>query len=90
MSIALVEKLCKYYGESQNAVRALDGVSLSVEQNEFAAVVGTSGKRKVNSHYERYKAVHFAGRECSLRAVSIGVEAGMFEFEKSSVFRVMI
>lgn len=63
MSIALVEKLCKYYGESQNAVRALDRVSLSVEQNEFAAVVGTSGKRKVNSHYERYKAVHFAGRE---------------------------
>lgn len=38
--------LCKFYGEGENMVRALDGVSISVEEGEFAAVVGTSGSGK--------------------------------------------
>ena len=38
--------LKKYYGTEPNITRALDGVSFSVEQGEFVAVVGTSGSGK--------------------------------------------
>ena len=38
--------LRNYYGPGANQVRALDGVSLSVRQGEFVAVVGTSGSGK--------------------------------------------
>lgn len=43
MSILVTENLKKYYGTEPNIVRALDGVSLSVEEGEFVAIVGTSG-----------------------------------------------
>ncbi len=43
MSILQTIDLKKYYGVEPNITRALDGVSLSVEQGEFVAVVGTSG-----------------------------------------------
>ena len=46
MSILVTENLKKYYGTEPNIVRALDGVSLSVEEGEFVAVVGTSGSGK--------------------------------------------
>ncbi len=46
MSIVVAENLKKYYGEEPNIVRALDGVSLTVEEGEFVAVVGTSGSGK--------------------------------------------
>lgn len=46
MSILVTENLKKYYGKEPNIVRALDGVSLSVEEAEFVAVVGTSGSGK--------------------------------------------
>ncbi len=36
----------KYYGSGDAMVRALDGVNLSVEEGEFAAIVGTSGSGK--------------------------------------------
>lgn len=38
--------LKKYYGTGETQVRALDGVSLSFSQGEFAAIVGTSGSGK--------------------------------------------
>ena len=46
MSILVTENLKKYYGTEPNIVRALDGVSLSVEEGEFVAIVGTSGSGK--------------------------------------------
>lgn len=44
--IVETKDLCKIYGEGENMVRALDGVSIRVEEGEFAAVVGTSGSGK--------------------------------------------
>lgn len=46
MSILKTIDLKKYYGTEPNVTRALDGVSFSVEQGEFVAVVGTSGSGK--------------------------------------------
>lgn len=46
MSILVTENLKKYYGTEPNIVRALDGVSLSVEEGEFVAIVGKSGSGK--------------------------------------------
>ncbi len=45
-NILETKDLRKYYGTGPNQVRALDGVSLSVKQGEFVAVVGTSGSGK--------------------------------------------
>ena len=46
MNILKTENLKKYYGSGSTEVKALDGISLSVEAGEFLAVVGTSGSGK--------------------------------------------
>ncbi|MDD3360816.1 MAG: ABC transporter ATP-binding protein [Hespellia sp.] len=46
MMILQTENLKKIYGVGDTAVHALDGVSMSVEKGEFAAIVGTSGSGK--------------------------------------------
>lgn len=46
MSILQTIELKKYYGEEPNITRALDGVNFTVDEGEFAAVVGTSGSGK--------------------------------------------
>ena len=46
MAILETRGLRKTYGSGDTEVRALDGVNLTVEKGEFAAVVGTSGSGK--------------------------------------------
>ena len=47
MSCILETKdLKKYYGKEPNITKALDGISISVEQGEFVSVIGTSGSGK--------------------------------------------
>ncbi len=46
MSILKAENLIKIYGQAENEVKALDNISLEVEQGEFVAIVGSSGSGK--------------------------------------------
>ena len=46
MEILKIENLTKIYGEGESLVRALDGVSFSVEKGEFLAIIGPSGSGK--------------------------------------------
>ena len=48
MSILQTTDLKKYYGTEPNITKALDGVSLSIEQGQFVAIVGTSGSVQIN------------------------------------------
>ena len=43
MSILQTTELKKYYGSKPNITKALDDVTLSIEDGEFVAIVGTSG-----------------------------------------------
>lgn len=46
MNILITENLKKYYDMGEIRVKALDGISLSVQSGEFLAIVGTSGSGK--------------------------------------------
>ncbi|WMJ81539.1 ABC transporter ATP-binding protein [Clostridium sp. MB40-C1] len=46
MKVLETKFLKKYYGKGDNLVKALDGVSLSMDEGEFVAIVGASGSGK--------------------------------------------
>ena len=46
METLKVENLTKVYGKGENEVRALNGVSFSVENGDFVAIIGPSGSGK--------------------------------------------
>ncbi|MBQ3128388.1 MAG: ATP-binding cassette domain-containing protein, partial [Clostridia bacterium] len=46
MEILRVENLTKVYGKGENEVRALDGVSFTVNKGDFIAIIGPSGSGK--------------------------------------------
>ncbi len=46
MIILQTKQLKKYYGTGETTVKALDNVSLEIEEGSFSAIVGTSGSGK--------------------------------------------
>ena len=46
MSLIEIKDIYKIYNPGENEVRALDGVSLTIERGEFIAIVGQSGSGK--------------------------------------------
>lgn len=45
-SLISLEKVYKIYNQGENEVRALDGISLKIEEGDFIAIVGKSGSGK--------------------------------------------
>ena len=41
-----LENVCRYYGQGEKQVRAIDGISFDVQDNEFVVVRGPSGSGK--------------------------------------------
>ncbi|MBS5603103.1 ABC transporter ATP-binding protein [Clostridium sp. AF18-27] len=83
MSILEVTGLKKYYGAGAGVTRALDGVTLSIEQGEFAAIVGTSGSGKSTL-------LHMMGGldvPTSGSVVVRGKELGKMKEEQLTIFR---
>lgn len=46
MDILAVKNVSKIYGQGETATRALDDVSLTIQEGEFVAIVGSSGSGK--------------------------------------------
>ncbi len=46
MEFLKVDNLCKVYGSNENKVVALDHVSVTVDKDEFTAIIGSSGSGK--------------------------------------------
>lgn len=45
-SLIEIQDMCKIYNPGENEVRALDHVDLSIDRNEFVAIIGHSGSGK--------------------------------------------
>ena len=89
-TILKTKNLCKYYGNGENEVKALQDVNIEIERGEFVAVVGKSGSGKStllhmlggldHPQTERYtleRKIFFLTKKMSLQ---------FFEGEKSDLF----
>ncbi len=47
MNIVYADNLKKYYGKEPVIVKALDGITLEIEEGSFTAVTGTSGSGSI-------------------------------------------
>lgn len=45
-AILETKNLCKYYGEGENLVKAVDHMNIQIQQGEFVTIVGKSGSGK--------------------------------------------
>lgn len=43
MNIVEIQQVKKYFREGRQVVKALDGLTLSIEKGKFTAIVGASG-----------------------------------------------
>ena len=83
MEILRTEQLVKTYGEGENAFNAVDGISMSVEQGEFVAIVGQSGSGKSTL-------MHLLGgvdKPTSGRIFIDGNEISSMNADKMAIFR---
>ena len=83
MTVLETKDLTKVYSGGAGEIRALDGVSLSVEKGEFVAVVGTSGSGKSTL-------LHMLGgldRPTSGRVTVDGRELSTLKDEALTIFR---
>ena len=83
MTVLETKDLTKVYDGGAGEIRALDGVSLSVEKGEFVAVVGTSGSGKSTL-------LHMLGgldRPTSGRVTVDGRELSTLKDEALTIFR---
>lgn len=81
--ILQVIDLKKSYGTKNNIIRALDGVTFSVEEGEFVAVVGTSGSGKSTL-------LHIMGgldRPTTGDVIVKGMELSKMDDEQLTIFR---
>lgn len=46
MDILTIRQLYKTFGKGDQAVKALDGIDLSIEKGKFTAIIGVSGSGK--------------------------------------------
>lgn len=83
MDILKTNELKKYYGSGDTIVKALDGVSITVEDGQFAAIVGTSGSGKSTL-------LHMLGgldKPTSGSVLVDGKELSLMDDESLTVFR---
>ncbi|EDK35395.1 ABC transporter ATP-binding protein [Clostridium kluyveri] len=83
MNILKTNELKKYYGSGDTIVKALDGVSITVEDGQFVAIVGTSGSGKSTL-------LHMLGgldKPTSGSVIVDGKELSLMDDESLTVFR---
>ena len=83
MEILRVEHLSKIYNTGENAIKAVDDVSFSVEKGEFVAIVGASGSGKSTL-------LHMLGgldNPTSGKVIVEGIEIGNLNKDDLTVFR---